>query len=114
MLRLKALAPRKILRISDVCACQRVEEPAGGAGVAGFVVSPRMPRGLGAWLLDEDGELAARRYHLTAGQAGALARLARAQRVIPFHFSPRYAQSEHRLRQQVSQAFGEDRTAGIV
>jgi len=64
-----------------------------------------------AMFLNEDRELAASRYHLTAGQAGLLARLAQAQRVIPFHFSPRYAQSDHRLRQQVSQAFGEDRGA---
>jgi len=40
--------------------------------------------------LEEDIEQATRRYHLTARQAGALARAAAARRLEVFHFSPRY------------------------
>ena len=40
--------------------------------------------------LDEDGAHAARKNHLTAHQAGQIARRVGAKAVVPFHFSPRY------------------------
>jgi ribonuclease Z len=40
--------------------------------------------------LDEDAEHALRKNHLTAGQAGRIARRLGARAVVPFHFSPRY------------------------
>ena len=40
--------------------------------------------------LEEDADHGARKNHLTAVQAGRIARLARAKSVRPFHFSPRY------------------------
>ena len=40
--------------------------------------------------LDEDCGHAARKNHLTARQAGAIAHRLRARAVVPFHFSPRY------------------------
>jgi ribonuclease Z len=40
--------------------------------------------------LEEDAGHAARKNHLTARQAGGIARRLRARAVVPFHFSPRY------------------------
>ena len=40
--------------------------------------------------LDEDREQAARKNHLTARQAGLIARRLGARTIVPFHFSPRY------------------------
>lgn len=54
--------------------------------------------------LDGDIDQASRRYHLTAGQAGALARAARAKRLHVFHFSPRY---EGRYGELVAEAHAE-------
>jgi ribonuclease Z len=59
-----------------------------------------------AMFLEEDGEMAAAKFHLTARQAGELARRADATRVVPFHFSPRYVGSEARLIEEVGTAFG--------
>ena len=58
-----------------------------------------------AVFLDEDAELAARKFHLTARQAGVIACAAKARAVIPFHFSPRYSGREAELREEVEQAF---------
>ena len=54
--------------------------------------------------LDEDIDQATRRYHLTARQAGALARAARVRRLNVFHFSPRY---EGRYGELVAEAHAE-------
>jgi ribonuclease Z len=45
---------------------------------------------------------AARKFHLTAEQAGRMARAARAKNVVPFHFSPRYLGREQELRAEVA------------
>ena len=58
-----------------------------------------------AVFLDRDAELGARKYHLTARQAGVIARAANARAVIPFHFSPRYSGREAELREELEQAF---------
>jgi len=44
-----------------------------------------------AAFMERDAEHAQRKFHLTARQAGEIARAANAGCVIPLHFSPRYA-----------------------
>ncbi|MCL4799768.1 MAG: ribonuclease Z [Burkholderiales bacterium] len=56
--------------------------------------------------LDADADHAARKFHLTARQAGTIARAARARLVIPFHFSPRYTEREAELREELEAARG--------
>ncbi len=58
-----------------------------------------------AAFLDADAGRAAEKYHLTARQAGLLARQAGAARVIPFHFSPKYTGEEERIEAEVAAAF---------
>ncbi|HEY2737743.1 MAG TPA: MBL fold metallo-hydrolase, partial [Thermoanaerobaculia bacterium] len=48
---------------------------------------------------------AAEKYHLTTAQAGRLAREAGARRLVPFHFSPKYADEGDRLAQEAQAAF---------
>ena len=54
-----------------------------------------------AGFLQQDAGHAAARYHLTAHQAGELAKAAEARNVIPFHFSPCYSDKEALLRQEL-------------
>jgi ribonuclease Z len=58
-----------------------------------------------AVFLHVDCERARERAHLTARQAGELAREAGVERVIPFHFSPRHLGAEDELRREVAEAF---------
>jgi ribonuclease Z len=55
--------------------------------------------------LDQDADIAVRKCHLTAGQAGLLARRAGAKKVVPFHFSPRYLGRESELQEEVQRVF---------
>ena len=56
--------------------------------------------------LEEDAEHGARKNHLTAAQAGTIARLAGAKAVKPFHFSPRYEGREAELIGEMRTAWG--------
>lgn len=55
--------------------------------------------------LDEAAARAADKLHLTAAQAGRLARAAGAKAVEPFHFSPIYREREPELRAELERAF---------
>lgn len=62
-----------------------------------------------AAFLHEDAERARDRFHLTARQAGELARAAGVAFAVPFHFSPRYMDRELELRAEFDAAFRGDR-----
>jgi len=55
--------------------------------------------------LHQDAETAGKKYHLTARQAGLLARQAQAKRMIPFHFSPKYKSTPQALAEEAMTAF---------
>jgi len=57
-----------------------------------------------AAFLDRDADHARRKHHLTARQAGELARQAGARRLTIFHFSPKYESEEPLLRAEAVQA----------
>jgi len=59
-----------------------------------------------AAFLHADEALARERHHLTARQAGELARAAGVRRLAPFHFSPRYGGRERELYDEAGEAFG--------
>jgi ribonuclease Z len=58
-----------------------------------------------AAFLERDADHAERKHHLTARQAGELARLAGARRLTIFHFSPKYEGEEGLLREEAATAF---------
>ena len=55
--------------------------------------------------LDQDADKARDRYHLTARQAGVMAKKAGVRELVVFHFSPRYTGLGHRIEAEAQQAF---------
>ncbi|MDF1593257.1 MAG: ribonuclease Z [Desulfobacterales bacterium] len=58
-----------------------------------------------AAFLEKDRELAMKKCHLTARQAGTIAARAGVKQFTIFHFSPRYTGQEHLLQQEAREAF---------
>lgn len=58
-----------------------------------------------AAFLEEDREIAEKKGHLTAHQAGLIARDADVRKLIPFHFSPRYQERSHLLYREAEGTF---------
>jgi ribonuclease Z len=57
--------------------------------------------------LDVDAEKARDRYHLTARQAGIMARKAEVRDLVVFHFSPRYTGQGEAIEREALEAFQE-------
>jgi ribonuclease Z len=58
-----------------------------------------------AGFLESDREIARKKYHLTAREAGELAKRADVKEFTLFHFSPRYQHREEELRKEALAAF---------
>jgi ribonuclease Z len=67
-----------------------------------------------ASFLDADRDQAAMRYHLTAAEAGAIGRMAKAERLRVFHYSSRYQGKGDRLRQEAEAAFRGRQDPGVL
>jgi ribonuclease Z len=96
---LRIVPGQKVAYVTDVVYHERnaarIVELARGADVL-FIEST---------FLQQDAARAAGKFHLTARQAGLLARAAGAKSVIPFHFSPTCSGEEERVREELEQAF---------
>lgn len=60
-----------------------------------------------AAFLDQHRDIALKKYHLTARQAGTIAARAQVRQFTPFHFSPRYVGQEQLLKDEARQAYEE-------
>lgn len=55
--------------------------------------------------LEKDKDIARKKYHLTAWQAGKIAAMAKVKQFTCFHFSPRYTEKGHLLLEEAKQGF---------
>jgi ribonuclease Z len=100
--RLVRLSPgQRIAYVADA-----VFSPANRARIASLARNATMLF-IEAAFLHEDRARAHATYHLTAREAGLLAAEAGAQRVVPFHFSPKYEGDGARLQAELEAAMAE-------
>ncbi len=66
-----------------------------------------------AAFLEKDQERAEERAHLTARQAGELARKAKVKKLVIFHFSPRYEKEAQSLYREAEEAFQGQHLCGL-
>jgi len=96
---LRIVPGQKITYVTDVAwheeNARKIVEFARGSDLL-FIESP---------FLQEDAARALDKAHLTAQQAGLLARQAGVKRLIPFHFSQKYADAPQRLREEAERVF---------
>lgn len=102
--RILRIAPgQKIGYVVDVVYhednARRIVELVNGADLL-FIETP---------FLDADREHAAAKYHLTARQAGLVARRAGVKRLVPMHYSARYGDGFDALEREAREAFAEGR-----
>lgn len=92
---LRIVPGQKIAYVTDaVCSEENAARITGLAQGADYLF-------IEAMFLHGDEERAREKHHLTARQAGILAREAGAERVLPFHFSPKYSGMEDAIRREV-------------
>jgi ribonuclease Z len=96
---LRIVPGQKIAYVTDVRFheenLRRIVELANRADVL-FIETP---------FLEKDSEIAGRKNHLTAAQAGLIARQAAVKDMVTFHFSPRYKGMEDNLVSEAEAAF---------
>ena len=74
-----------------------------GRGGQGAVTAARLLAE--AAFLEKDREIARKKFHLTARQAGSIAKKAGVKQFTLFHFSPRYMDQDYLLQQEAGKAF---------
>jgi ribonuclease Z len=99
---------KKIAKISPGCKFTYITDIIGSRGNWSRVLNLARDSDhlfIEAPFLDRDKDIAKKKYHLTAKEAGALAREAGVKRFTPFHFSPRYRGHSQEIGREAMEAF---------